>query len=565
MTGYLVDLLKSTPTQLIDKIIYLTRGKLYPDFIGIEIGMAEKMAYRALANTVGISIDKIEQEAKKKGDIGLIAENLLKTKMQKTLFSRELSVQDVYESLDKIAKTSGTGSTETKLRILSGLLADASPIEAKYIIRTVTGKMRLGIADMTIMDALAHAFTHYQREEIERIYNFSPDLGDIAKVLSEKGMEGIKTYHAKVGIPIRMMLAQRMASAQEIICKIGKPICEYKYDGLRVQIHKNKNKILLFSRNLENITEQFPDIVKFASSQIKVEQAIIEGECVAVDVNTGNILPFQELMHRRRKYEIETKVEEFPTNIYLFDALLIDDKDITNLPLKNRREILKSSIIETNEFKMSHILFSDNIKDIENFFEDAIEHGCEGLMLKGVDTVYQAGARGWLWIKLKRSYQSKMIEPIDVVIVGAFFGTGRRSGTYGALLVSVYDKEKDIFPTISKVGTGFTDEELASLPEILSPYKLERKHSRVESSMEADIWFSPNIVIETIGDELTLSPIHTCAYNRIRDNAGLAIRFPRFTHNFRWDKSPEDATTVIEIIDMYKSQLKTINTTYRPI
>lgn len=560
MTSYLIDLFKRSPPELMDKIVYLTQGKLYPDFVGIEIGMAEKMAYRSLAMATGISIDDILQEAKKRGDIGIIAENLLKTKRQQTLFRRELLVQDVYDSFEKIARTSGSGSADIKIKVLSGLLTDSGPLEARYIMRIVTGKMRLGIADMTIIDALSRAFAHYKREEVERIYNLSPDLGDIAKALSEKGIEGIKEYHAKAGKPIRMMLAQRMQSAQEIIEKIGVSICEYKYDGERIQIHKNGSKILLFSRNLENITQQFPDIVKYASQNLKVDQAIIEGECVAVDPYTGNILPFQELMHRRRKYDIEQKVEEFPTNIYLFDALLIEDKDIMNKPLITRRDILKNSIIETNGFRLSHALTSKNIDDIESFFDNAIEHGCEGLILKGQDTIYQAGARGWLWIKLKRSYQSKMIEPIDVVIVGAFAGRGRRSGSYGALLVAVYDHEKDTFPTISKIGSGFTDEELINLPKMLSSYRLERKHPRVESSFKADIWFEPKIVIETIGDELTLSPIHPCAYDKIRKNAGLAIRFPRFTHNWRYDKKPEDATTTTEIIDMYKSQLKTIET-----
>lgn len=561
MTNYLVNLFKNTPEEDIDKAVYLTEGRLYPNFVGIELGMAEKMALRSLSMATGIAIRKIEDEWKKKGDIGLVSENLLKTKMQTTLFKRDLLVQDVYEGLDKIAKTSGVGSSDTKVRILSGLLTDANPKEAKYIMRIVTGKMRLGVADMTIIDALSQAFAGGRKEYVERVYNMTSDLGDIAKGLRKSGMEGINEYHAKVGRPIRMMLAQRMESAKEIIEKIGVAICEYKYDGERLQIHKNGKNVELFSRNLENITEQYPDIIKFTRQNLKVD-GIVEGEVVAINTITGDILPFQELMHRRRKYGIEQKAEEFPANIYLFDALLIDGKDIMNQPLIERRNILKNSIVEINEFKMSHAIIAKNteedIDNIETFFEKSIEDGCEGLMLKDQNSIYQAGARGWSWIKLKKSYQSKIIEPIDVVIVGAFIGRGRRSGIYGALLVSVYDHEKDIFPTISKIGTGFTDEELKSLPEILNDHRLEKKHPRVESGMEADIWFEPKIVIEVIGDELTLSPIHPCAYNRIRENAGLAIRFPRFTHNFRWDKAPEDATTATEIVDMYRSQLKSI-------
>ncbi len=559
MTDYLVNLFKKTPGDVIDRVVYLTQGKLYPDFIGIEIGMAEKMAQRALAAAAGISQDKVEQELKDKGDIGLAAESLLKAKKQATLFKKELMVQDVYDALDKIARTSGAGSVDSKVRALSGLLADAEAVEAKYIMRTIMGKMRLGIADMTILDSLAQAFAEKKdRDEIERAYNHTSDMGDIAITLSKKGIEGIKNYHAKVGRPIRMMLAQRMESAGEILEKLGRAICEWKYDGERIQIHKLGNEISLFSRRLENITEQYPDIAAFVRQNLKVNEAIIEGECVAVDSDTGAMLPFQELMHRRRKYGIEKVAKEFPANIYLFDALLIEGEDMTEKPLAQRREILKNAIIDTNGFRLSDALFSNDVKEIEAYFESAIENGCEGLMLKGEESTYQAGARGWLWIKLKRSYQSKMIEPIDVVIVGAFMGRGRRSGSYGALLVAAYDHEKDVFPTISKLGSGFTDDDLKNLPEMLSPYKLEHRHARVESTLSADVWFTPALVIEVIGDELTLSPIHTCAFNKIRENSGIAIRFPRFTKRWRKDKAPEDAITVREVVEIYNAQLKKI-------
>lgn len=558
MTYYLVDLFRKTSDEDIDKVIYLTEGKLYPAFVGIELGMAEKMALRALSSATGMSQDKVENEYKKKGDMGIISENLLNIIKQPTLFKRDLDVKDVYEGLDKIARTSGSGSADTKIRILSGLLTDASPKEAKYIMRMITGKMRLGIADMTIIDALSQAFANGRKEEVERIYNMTSDLGDIAKALRKSGMEGVKEYRARVGRPIRMMLAQRLNSVKEIVEKTGMAICEYKYDGERVQIHKNGGKVELFSRNLENITGQYPDIVRMVLNNIKVGEAIVEGECVAVDSATGYMLPFQELMKRRRKYGIEEKAEEFPVNMYLFDALLIDGEDITNFPLIKRRNILKNSVVEGNGLKLSHATMSKDSVEIEKFFEEAIENGGEGLILKDERGTYQAGARGWSWIKLKRSYQAKMVEPIDVVIVGAFMGRGRRSGNYGALLVAVYDRGRDMFATVSKVGSGFTDQELAEIPGMLDEYKLERRDVRVDSIIEADVWFVPKIVMEVIGDELTLSPIHPCGLGKIRENAGIAIRFPRFMHNWRYDKGAEDATSVAEIIDMYKSQLKKI-------
>lgn len=558
MTNYLTDLFKKTPKEIIDKVVYLTEGRLYPAFVGIELGMAEKMAIRALSMATGIPQDRVENEYKKRGDIGIISENLLKTKKQLTLFNRDLEIENIYEGLDKIARTSGYGSSDTKIRILSGLLTDASPKEAKYIMRMITGKMRLGIADMTIIDALSQAFANGRKEDVERIYNMTSDLGDIAKALRKSGMEGVKEYHVKVGRPIRMMLAQRLNSVKEIMEKTGIAICEYKYDGERIQIHKNGNNVSLFSRNLENITLQYPDIVRLAIANIKLGEAIVEGECVAVDSDTGYMLPFQELMKRRRKYGIEAKAEEFPVNIYLFDALLIDGEDVMNLPLIKRRHILKNSVVEKDGLKLSHAIMSEDTIEIEKFFESSIENGCEGLILKDEKSTYQAGARGWSWIKLKRSYQAKLVEPIDVVIVGALMGRGRRSGNYGALLVAVYDRERDIFSTVSKVGSGFTDQDLAEIPKMLEEYKLEKRHPRVDSIIEADVWFSPKIVMEVIGDELTLSPIHPCGLGKIRDNAGIAIRFPRFMHNWRYDKGPEDATSVTEIIDIYKSQLKKI-------
>lgn len=558
MTYYLADLFKKTPYDVIDKVAYMTEGRLYPNFVGIELGMAEKMAIRALSLATGISQDKVESEYKKKGDIGVISENLLKMKTQTTLFKRDLDVKDVYESLDRIARTSGAGSSDTKIKILSGLLTDASPKEAKYIIRMVTGRMRLGIADMTIIDALSQAFAGGRKDYVEKIYNMTSDLGDIAKALSKYGMEGIKEYHVKVGRPIRMMLAQRLNSVKEIVEKTGMAICDYKYDGERVQIHKNGGKVELFSRNLENITSQYPDIVKLAVNNIKAGEVIVEGECVAVDTDTGYMLPFQELMKRRRKYGIEEKAEEFPVNMYLFDVLLIDGEDIMNLPLDKRRNILKNSVVEGDGLRLADAIVSKDIVEIEKFFERAIENGCEGLILKDPGSTYQAGARGWSWIKLKRSYQAKIVEPIDVVIVGAFMGRGKRSGNYGALLVAVYDHDKDMFSTVSKVGSGFTDQELADIPKMLEKYRLERRDMRVDSIMDADVWFSPKVVMEIIGDELTLSPIHPCGFGKIRENAGIAVRFPRFMHNWRYDKGAEDATTVTEIIDLYNAQLKKI-------
>ena len=563
MTDYLVDLLKKTPKELIDKVVYLTQGKLYPDFMGIEIGVAEKLAIRAIARASGHSETEIEEDLKRTGDIGETTQNFVAKKKQVTLFQQPLTVQKVYETFEKMAKASGEGAMDLKTSLLAGLLANATPKEAKYITRTVTGKLRLGIADMTVLDALAIAYGGGKeaREFLERAYNISSDLGRVAKVLVEEGLEGIKKFKVMIGEPIRPMLAERLSSPQEILEKLGgKCVAEFKYDGERIQAHIDNEKITLFSRRLENITSQYPDAAELFKKHVKAKQAILEAECVAIDPETGEMRPFQELMHRRRKYGIQKAIEEYPVSLFMFDALYVDGKDLTVEPYPIRREFLEKTIIEGERVRIAEYIITDNPEELERFFLLAIENGCEGLMCKsiGKDSIYRAGARGWLWIKYKRDYKGEMTDTVDLVIVGAFHGKGRRAGTYGALLLAAYDPETDTFKTVCKCGSGFTDEDLANLPKMLEPHRIPHKHPRVISNLEADIWFVPKKVIEVIGAEITISPIHTCAKDKIRKGAGLAIRFPRFTGNYRPDKAAEDATTEKEIIEMYHSQLKKI-------
>ncbi|MEM2916837.1 MAG: ATP-dependent DNA ligase [Candidatus Bathyarchaeia archaeon] len=569
MTDYLVNLLKQTPKDIIDKVVYLTQGKIYPDFVGLEIGVAEKLAIRAVAKASGRSEKEIEEDLKITGDLGETSQKFLAKKAQMTFFQQPLTVQKVYETLDKMAKALGSGSMEQKINLLAGLLANATPKEAKYIVRTVTGNLRLGIADMTVLDALAIAYGGGKeaRDDLERAYNISSDLGKVAKVLVEKGLEGIKKFGVIVGNPIRPMMAERLSSPEEILEKLGgKCIAEFKYDGERVQAHKDDDKIILFSRRLENITEQYPDGVELFRNHVKAKEAILEAEIVAVEPDTGEMKPFQELMHRRRKYGIKEAMEEYPVSLFLFDVLYADGKDFTLKPYPMRHKQLESIIEQSDRVKIAEYLITDNPQELEKFFQKAIENGCEGLVCKSLaeDSIYQAGARGWLWIKYKRDYKSEMTDTVDLVIVGAFHGRGKRAGTYGALLLAAYDPETDTFKTTCKLGSGFTDEDLQKLPKIMEKHKITHVHPRVQSTLEADVWFEPKIVIETIGAEITLSPIHTCAMDKIRKGSGLAIRFPRFTGNYRLDKSAEDATTEKEIMEMYKAQLKKIAESQTP-
>jgi len=563
MTDLLVDLLKNTPKDIIDKVVYLTQGKICPDFISLEIGVAEKLAIKALARASGRKESEIEEDLPKTGDIGETAQNFMVNKKQATFFQQPLTVQKVYETLDKMARASGSGTVDLKTALLAGLLANATPKEAKYIMRTVTGNLRLGIADMTVLDALAIAYGGGKeaRELVERAYSISSDLGRVAKTVAEKGLKGIKKFQVLVGEPIRPMLAERLSSPEEILEKLGgRCIAEYKYDGERIQIHKKSDEIVLFSRRLENISSQYPDAIGLIQKHAKAKNAILEAECVAVDTDTGEMRPFQELMHRRRKYGIRKAMEEYPVSLFMFDALYVDGKDLTLEPYPIRRKALEEAIKESERVNIAKYFITSSAKELEKFFLEAIENGCEGLVCKSIaeDSVYQAGARGWLWIKYKRDYKSEMTDTVDLVVVGAFHGRGKRAGTYGAVLLAAYNPDTDIFETVTKCGTGFTDEDLAKLPKMMQKHVIAHKHPRMQSMIEADVCFEPVVVLEILGAEITLSPIHTCAMDAIRKGSGLAIRFPRFTGNYRLDKAAEDATTVEEIVEMYKSQLKKI-------
>jgi DNA ligase-1 len=560
MTDILAALLSKTPPAVIDKVVYMTLGELYPAYVGLELGVAEKLAARAIRQVSGAGEKELNELFSRHGDLGTVAELLLRTKEQTTLFVQELTVEEVYSSLEKIAKASGPGAVDVKTAVLSKLLAMATPVEAKHIIRIVTGKMRLGVADMTILDALAKAFGG-DREVYERAYNLSSDIGLVAKTAAVEGVEGVSKFRVRVGIPVRCMLAERLSSAVEILEKMdGVGFTEYKYDGERMQIHKAGEKVWIFSRRQENITQQYPDVVEAVEKYVKAAEAILECEAVPLDPDTGETLPFQELMHRKRKKEIERAAEEYPVALYFFDILYVDGEDMTTKPFLERRKMLEKVIVEDERVKLSTGLLTHSPEEVEKIFAEAVEAGCEGVIVKSVgeDSVYRAGARGWQWIKFKRDYRSEMIDTVDLVVVGAFHGRGRRRGKFGALLTAVYNEERDVFQTVCKVGSGFKDEDLERFTEMINQLKIPHKHARVESLMTPDVWVEPSIVLEIIGAEVTLSPVHTCAWGVLKEGYGLGIRFPRYTGRLRTDKKPEDATTDREIVEMYRRQLKKI-------
>ena len=562
LTDILVKLIREIPEDVISKTVYLIQGKLRPNFEGVELGIAEKLVMKAMSKSSGIPLKKIEADYNKGGDLGQTAENILEQKIQTTFASETITLEKVYETLLKIANLEGKGSQEMKMRYVSSLLNDATPQEAKFILKILLGTLRLGIAENTVMDALAIAFTGKKenRETIENAYNVSSDLGKVAEVVSTGGIEQIKKFQIELFNPIRPMLADRIKSGEDTVKKFQDNFAaEYKLDGERAQIHKQKNTIVIFSRSLENITSYYPDIVEKISKTIISENVILEAEVVAMNSNSGDFLPFQELMHRRRKYEIDEAVTKYPITVNFFDVLFSDEKNCMEMKYSERRKLLEKIIKEDEFARLIPMSIINSKEQVLEVLENSINSGCEGLMLKQLNSTYRAGIRGSNWLKLKREYQNDLGDSLDLIVVGAFFGKGRRTGKYGTLLVATYNDEDDTFPSICKVGTGFTDESLDQLYQILSPKVTLKKNPRIVSEMEADVWFEPELIIEIVASEITQSPIHKTALNKIKENTGLALRFPKFTGKIRTEKTSEDASTDEEVIALYKVQKKTTN------
>jgi len=565
LTDHLVDFFKNTPSDLVSTVVYLIQGKLGPDFDGIEIGVAEKIVIRAVHRSTAIEVKRIEEAYRKDGDLGHAVSKLIEQKTQTTLFDvvegQSQTVQWVYDTLFKIAELEGSGKNvvDKKMNYIASLLNNVNPISGKFIIKILIGTMRLGVADNTILDALAIAYTGSKenREKIENAYSVSSDLGKVARVAAKDGLEGIEKFKVVVFNPIRPMLADRVKSEKEAIEKMGEKFAaEFKLDGERVQIHLENGKVDLFSRRLENIRSYYPDIVENIPKSLKVQNAILEAEAVAINEDTGEFLPFQELMHRRRKYDVDKAVLQYPITLNFFDILYADGKSCLNLGYEERRKLLTKIVVEDNFSKIIPQKIVTNENEIEDFLENSINSGCEGLMLKDLQARYRAGARGSNWLKLKREYRNELGDSLDLVVIGAFFGKGRRTGKYGTLLLATYDDNDDTFPSICKVGTGFTDENLDQFYQILSNKVILKKNPRVNSEMEADVWLEPELVIEIVASEITLSPIHKTAQDKIRKGNGLALRFPKFTGKIRFEKSPENASTDQEVISLYKGQTK---------
>jgi DNA ligase 1 len=549
----LAELIRVTPDDELGRVCYLCQSLIAPEFAGIDLGLAEKLAIRAVAVAVGREPEAVSAAVRSQGDLGEAAEALLPDDR-----SPSLTVAEVVETLHEIAAAEGPGSQGRKLDLLSGLLGRATPLEARYVLRLVTRNLRLGIGTPTILDALVrvHAGGKADRPVLERAYNICCDLGVVAETLARGGLPAVEAMEVRPGNPVRVMLAQRLAEADEILVRMGgECAAEYKYDGVRVQAHRTADgEIELFTRGLERINDQFPELVEALGAALGPRAAILEGEAVAYDAAAGELRPFQEVMFRRRKYGIAEAVRDVPVSLFCFDLLYADGEDLTRVAYPQRRARLARALTRSDRIRLTTVVEVSTPEALDVAFEQAIAEGCEGLICKsvGTDSGYRAGARGWQWIKLKRDYRSELSDTVDLVVVGAFTGRGRRRGLYGAVLLAAYDPDADVFRTVGKCGTGFSDADLAELSKRLAAFQRDEKPALVDARQPADVWFEPGLVLEVLSAELTLSPNATAGWGQLKQDSGLAMRFPRFTGRWRDDKGPQDATTTTELVDLYR-------------
>ncbi|MEK9169534.1 MAG: ATP-dependent DNA ligase, partial [Patescibacteria group bacterium] len=562
ITRILADLFKSLSAQEIAKVVYLLQGRVGPAYEGIDFGMAERTIIKSAMSALNIDRSYFEKEFKKSGDLGTTVESF--KKLYTSFEEKDMEVLVVFDFFYRLATATGNGSQDVKTSLLAQLIRQLDSLSSRYLVRLPTGIIRLGFSYMTILDAYSWMLVEDKslRPTIETAYHVRPDLGFIGKTLKEKGIEGLKKIEPTVFTPIIMMKAERMSSAKEIIKQIGKCLVEPKFDGFRLQVHYLRSdpkgtdlpKVKLFSRSLEDVTYMYPDIVEGVKKEVKAEELIIEGEAIGYNPKTGEFLPFQETVQRKRKYEITEKAIEVPLKLFAFELLYLNGKNFIKLPFIERRKALEEVTLKNKDISKQIIVVDhqeevNNEERLEEIFDKAIAKKLEGVIAKKIDGIYQPGARGWNWIKYKRSYSSKINDTIDCLVMGYDFGKGKRTDFgMGAFLVGVRDEKNDKFVTVAKIGTGLTDVEWRELKIKSSELRIKNKPKNylVDKMAECDVWVTPKIVVEIKADEITKSPTHT---------AGLALRFPRLEH-FRDDKNPHEVTSLGELEKMHQTQTK---------
>ncbi len=563
MRHRLADLLRPLRGDELAIVLYLSQGLLRPEYEGVELGVADSLARRAVALATGGEDAAIARAAKASGDLGRTAQELLERR-RATTGARPLEVGEVYEAMRAIAAASGEGSQDVKVQRLAGLLERASPLEGRFLVRFVLGTLRVGVREMTILDALNEAFADGakpSRAAIEEAFNLSSDLGLVATTLAGGGVAALATIGLEVGRPVRPMLAEREPTLEAVLARMGgRAALEFKYDGLRVQAHVPRDgPVRLFSRRLEEIGAQFPELGPELARAVRRPPAIVEGECVPLDLDTGEIQPFQDVARRRgRKHDLDRVAEEIPVCLFLFDVLLDGGTAVYGEDFPSRRARLERLVRPTERVRLAEQKVVDSPDVAKEFLDEAIAGGGEGVMAKSLKegSAYRAGARGYWWIKYKRDYTVGLSDSIDGVVVGAFHGRGRRAGRFGAFLLAVYDPGRDRFESFTKVGSGFDDAALAEMPKRLARWASDDPPASVDTGVAPDRWFRPGVVLEVRGAELTVSPVHRAALGRVRAGAGLALRFPRFTGRYRDDKGPTEATTSAELLEMYRRQVR---------
>lgn len=555
MTKLLAQLFQECSSSEIQIVAYFSLGSLLAPYKDKQFNIASKGMINIVASLVDKPVGIVQPHFKEIGDLGLVVQDLWKGK------DEGLTVIEVYDCLLEIADIAGLGSTERKLQKVQQLLEQVDSIGAKFIVRIITKTLRLGFSDMTILDALSWMQTGDKRlsKDLEAAYNVCADLGLVAQTLKEKGIKGIQSMQIHVGIPIRPAAAERLNSAKAIVKKLGHCVAQPKLDGFRVQVHLkktgSKTEVHFFSRNMLDMSEMFPELKK-AVMQLDVQSLICEGEAIVHDEETDTFLSFQQTVKRKRKHDIEQVSQDFPLRLYLFDILYLNGESLLEQSHDYRRNILQKLVKSTQE-KEIQIVEEQEIEtaqELEDYFLKNVQDGLEGLVIKRKDSMYQPGKRNFNWIKLKREGHGSLLDTIDVVILGYYFGRGKRAKFgIGAFLVGVYHEHQDQFQTVAKVGTGMTDVEWKDLKKRCDEFKTPMQPKNVVCAKELypDVWVNPELVCTVQSDEITLSPLHTAG--KTEHKLGYALRFPRFV-SYRSDKSEKDATSVVELQHLYSQQ-----------
>ena len=545
----LSELYKACSVDEIEPITYLIQGRLGPFFEPVEIGLGERLLISAMAVAYGKGKDEVTKSNRDHGDLGLTAQALAPKSRREAP-----PVVEVHRRLREIADLSGEGSLVGKVDRFAALLGELDAASAKHLVRITLGKMRLGIGDPTVLDALSFAKQGDRslRPVLEGAYNRTSDLGLIARVLWARGVEGMDALKVTVGKPLRSQLAERLPNPEAVIKKLGLVGVQPKYDGFRVQIHKAGGEVSIFSRNLETMTPMFPELVA-ATKNLAVDSVILDGEAIAYSPELEEFVPFQETTARRRKEGIDEFAAKVPLRAFVFDIMFRDGTDLTPLPYEQRFGIVDELLKGLDTLQTAPLTKTDSVEVLTRELLDNISRGLEGVVAKRLDSPYQAGARNFNWVKLKRNTSGELTDTVDVVLIGYYRGKGKRvEFGAGAFLAGVYDSDNDEFVSISRLGTGLSDEGWRDLHKQVSRLEVAGKPARVRSLIVPDVWLEPQVVVEVLADEITPSPRHTAGM--VGNQPGFALRFPRIVSIRSADKKPEDATTVLEIQEMFQQQ-----------